>query len=76
LEQTGGGPEARIERFVDAIFFENVGWDERQLVNGPSEFRGHASRSVGYEANSGDGGRNLRRAIEISEMRAWLLVTT
>ena len=63
LEQTGGGPEPRIERLVDVMFLENVGRDERQLVNGLSEFRGHASRSIGYEANSGDSGRNLPRSI-------------
>jgi hypothetical protein len=62
LEQTGGGPEPRIERLVDVMFFENVCRDERQLVNRPSEFRGHASRSNEHEANSGDGGRNLRPA--------------
>jgi len=59
LEQTGGGPEPRIERLVDPMFLEDVGRDERQLVNRLSEFRGHASRSNGHEANSGDGGRNL-----------------
>ena len=63
LEQAGGGPEPRIERFVDAMFFEDVGRDERQLVNGLSEFGGHASRSNGYEANSVGGGRNLQLAI-------------
>jgi hypothetical protein len=63
LKQTGGGPEPRVERLVDVMFFENVGRDERQLVNGLSEFRGHASRSNGHEANSGDGGRNLQRVI-------------
>ena len=36
---------------------------ERQLVNGLSEFRGHASRSNGHEANSGDSRGNLQRAI-------------
>jgi hypothetical protein len=46
---------------MNAMFFE-VGRDERQLVNGVSEFPGHASRSNGHEANSGDGGRNLQRA--------------
>ena len=64
LEQPGGGPEPRIERLMDAMFFENVGRDERQLVNGFSEFGGHASRSNGHEANSGNGGRNLQRALE------------
>jgi hypothetical protein len=43
LEQTRGGPESRIERLVDAMFFENVGRDKRELVNGLSEFWGHAS---------------------------------
>jgi hypothetical protein len=62
LEQTGGRAEPRIERFVDAMFLENVGRDERQLVNGRSEFRGHASRSNGHEANSGDSSGNLQRA--------------
>src|SRR5207253_733706 len=61
LEQTRGRPEPRIERFVDAMFLEDVGRDERQLVNGRSEFRGHASRSDGHEADSRDGGRNLQR---------------
>jgi hypothetical protein len=59
LEQTGGGPKPRIERFVDVMFLENVGRDERELVNGLSEFRGHASRSNGHEADSGGGARNL-----------------
>jgi len=63
LEQTGGGSKPRIERLLDAMFLEDVGRDERQLVNGFTEFRGHASRSVGYEANSGYGGGNLPRAI-------------
>ena len=63
LKQAGGGSKARIERLVDAMFLENVCRDERQLVNGLSEFRGHASRSNGHEANSGGGGRNLPRAI-------------
>jgi hypothetical protein len=62
LEQPGGRPKSRIERFEDAMFFEDVGRDERQLMNGLSEFRGHASRSNGHEANSGDGSRNLQRA--------------
>ena len=55
-------PATRIEWFVNAMFLEDVGRDERQM-NGLSEFRGHASRSNGHEANSGDGGRNLQRAI-------------
>ena len=63
LEQAGGGPEPRIERLMDAMFLEDVGRDERQLVNGLSEFRGHASRSNDYEANSGDGGRNLQSSL-------------
>ena len=41
LEQAGGGPEPRIERFVNAMFLEDAGRDEGQLVNGHSEFRGH-----------------------------------
>jgi hypothetical protein len=49
----------RVERFVDAMFLEDVGRDERQVVKGLSEFRGHASRSNGHEANSGNGDRNL-----------------
>jgi len=64
LKQAGGGSEPRINRLVDAMFFENVGRDERQLVNGPSEFRGHASRSNGHEANSGVGRGNLQLATE------------
>src|ERR1700730_1463547 len=60
LEQAGGRPEPRIERLVDAMFLENVWRDERQLVNGLTEFRDHASRSNGHEADSGDGGRNYR----------------
>jgi len=43
VKQRGGRPEPRIERFVDAMFFENVCRDERQLVKGLSEFRGHVS---------------------------------
>ena len=43
LKQTRGRPEPRIERLVDVMFLENVCRDERQLVNGLSEFRGHAS---------------------------------
>jgi hypothetical protein len=50
----------RIEQFVDAMFLEDVRRDERQLLNWLPEFRGHASRSNKYEANSGDGGRNLQ----------------
>ena len=42
----------------------HLGRDEPQLVNGLSQFRGHAFCSNGQEANSGDGGRNLPRAIE------------
>jgi hypothetical protein len=57
------GDLGRIERFVDAMFLENVGRDERQLVNGLSELRGHASRSYGHEADLGGGGRNLGYAI-------------
>ena len=60
LEQTGDGPKPRIERFVDAVFFENVCRDERQVVNGFTQFRGHASRSNGHEANSGNSCGNLR----------------
>src|ERR1700720_4180138 len=63
LKQTRGGAEPRIGRLVDAMFFENVGRDERQLVNGFTEFRAHASRSNGHEANSGDSRGNLQRAI-------------
>jgi hypothetical protein len=33
----------RIEQFVDAMFLEDVRRNERQLVNGFTEFRGHAS---------------------------------
>jgi hypothetical protein len=62
LEQTRGRPEPRIERFVDAMFLEDVCGDERQLVNGLAEFRGHASRSNGHEADSDGGGGNLQRA--------------
>ena len=52
---------ACVERLMDAMFLENVGRDERQLVNGLSEFRCHASRSNGHEADSGDGRGNLQR---------------
>jgi hypothetical protein len=45
------------------MFFENVGLDQLQVVNGLAEFRGHASRPNGHEANSGNGDRNLPRAI-------------
>jgi hypothetical protein len=41
LKQAGGGPEPRIERFVDAMFLENICRDERQVVNGFTEFWGH-----------------------------------
>ena len=34
FKQTGGRSEPRIERFVDAMLFEDVGRDERQLVMG------------------------------------------
>jgi hypothetical protein len=44
----------------DPMFLEDVSRDERQVVNGFIEFRGHASRSNGHEANSGFGGRNLQ----------------
>ena len=63
LEQTRGRPEPRIERLVNAVFFEDVGRDKRQLVNGLSVFRGHASRSNGHEANSRGVGRNLHHAV-------------
>jgi hypothetical protein len=63
LEQTGGRPEPRIERLVNAMFIEDVGRDERQLENGLSVFRGHASRSNEHEADSGDSRGNLPRAI-------------
>jgi hypothetical protein len=56
LKQTGGGPEPRIERLVNAVFLEDVGRDKRQMVNGLSEFRRHASCSNRHEANSDDGG--------------------
>ena len=49
---------------MEAMFFEHGCRDERQLVNGLAEFRGHASHSYGYEANSSDGVRNLQQAIE------------
>jgi hypothetical protein len=49
---------------MEAMFFEHGCRDERQLVNGLAEFRGHASHSNGYEANSSDGVRNLQQAIE------------
>src|ERR1700720_4876087 len=69
LKQTRGGAEPRIGRLVDAMFFENVGRDERELVNGFTEFRGHASRSNGHEANSGDGGRNLHPGRSFEESK-------
>jgi hypothetical protein len=34
LEQAGGGPEPRIERLVDPMFLENVGWDEPTIGEG------------------------------------------
>jgi hypothetical protein len=52
--------EPRIERLMGAMFFEDAGRDERQLLNGLSEFGGHASRSNGYEVNSNGGARNLQ----------------
>jgi len=48
---------------MDATLFENVCRDQRQVVNGLSELGGYVSCSVGYEADSGDGGRNLQHAI-------------
>ena len=44
-------------------------------MNGLAEFRGHASRSNGYEVNSSDGARSLQRAIEpIGFLRCrWLI---
>jgi hypothetical protein len=69
--------EARIERFVDAMFFEDICRDEWQLANGLSEFRGHASRSNGHEADSSGIGRNLPRAIGQSgfQRSRWLMST-
>jgi hypothetical protein len=69
LKQTGGGAEPRIERLVHLVFIADIGWDERQVVNGFTEFRGHPSRSNGQEANSDDGGRNLQRAPPL--IRRW-----
>ncbi|MGB8899235.1 MAG: hypothetical protein WCC90_08390 [Methylocella sp.] len=37
--------ETRFERLVHLVFIADIGWDERQGVNGFTEFRGHASRS-------------------------------
>jgi hypothetical protein len=54
FKQTRGRPEPPIERLVV------LGRDERQML---AELWGRASCSVGHEANSGDGGRNLPRAI-------------
>jgi hypothetical protein len=71
LKQTGGGSKSRIERLMNVMFLENVGWDERQLVNGRSEFGGHASRSNGHEANSGDSRGNLRHAIGQPGLLSW-----
>jgi len=34
LEQAGGGPKPRVEWLVDMVFLEDVGRDERQLVDG------------------------------------------
>jgi hypothetical protein len=45
------------------MFLEDVCGDERQLENGRSEFWGHASRSDGHEADSGDSRGNLQRVI-------------
>ena len=64
LHQHSGGREPRIERLMDAMFFEDVGRDERQLVDRLSEYRGHASRSDRHEVDSEAGGRNLQRATE------------
>ena len=33
--------ETRFERLVHMVFIADIGWDERQVVNGFSEFRGH-----------------------------------
>ena len=43
----GRQTEPRIERLMDTMFLEDDGRDERQLLNGLSEFWGHASRSNG-----------------------------
>jgi hypothetical protein len=47
------------ERLVNAMLFENVRPDERQLVSRFTEFRGHASRSNGHGADSAEGHGNL-----------------
>jgi len=70
LKQAGGGPKPCIERFVDVMFLENVCRNERQVVNGFTEFRGHASRSNGHEANSGDRRGNLPQIAMADERRA------
>jgi hypothetical protein len=59
LKQARGRPEPRIERLMDAMFFE-VGRDERQLLDRFFEYRCHPSHSKGHEANSIDGARNLQ----------------
>jgi hypothetical protein len=48
---------------MDAMFFEHSCRDEQQVVNGLSEFWGHASRSNGYEANSSDDARYLQMVV-------------
>jgi hypothetical protein len=84
-------PSSRIRKHIDWIaadrnrgssgswtrcFLRAVGRDERQLVNGPSEFGCHFSCSVGYEADSGDGRGNLPRSIGRPEcQRCRLLIT-
>jgi len=59
FKQTVGRSEPRIERFVDATLLEHVHRDERQLVNGFTEFRDHASRSNERGADSAEGRGNL-----------------
>ena len=54
--------EPRIERLMDAMFLSGCR-DERQVVNGLAEFRHHASRCNGYEANSNDGARSLQMVV-------------
>jgi hypothetical protein len=45
------------------MFLENVGGDERQLVNWLPNSGAMLRAPLGYEANSGGDGRNLQRAI-------------
>jgi hypothetical protein len=59
LQANGWQIGPRIEQFADAMFLEDVRRDERQLVNGLSEFPGPRFVLRWIEADSVYGSRNL-----------------